>query len=101
MGLALDAGPVTSDEERAQLQRWRRRRSGSSGLYVRAGIVLDCAAGLSGAEIADRHRTSQQTVTKWRRRFAGGGLTGLLMRPEAASRAGTATSGCRRFWTPR
>ena len=32
---------VLGDEERAELQQWRRRRSGSSGLYVRAGIVLD------------------------------------------------------------
>ena len=72
---------VLSDEERAELQRWRRRRSGSSGLYVRAGIVLDCAAGLSGAQIAERHRTSQQTVTKWRRRFASGRLAGLSDAP--------------------
>ena len=72
---------VLSDAERAELQRWRRRRSGSSGLYVRAGIVLDCAAGLSGAEIAERHRTSQQTVTKWRRRFASGRLAGLSDAP--------------------
>ena len=43
---------VLSDGERAELERWRRRRSGSSGLYVRAGIVLDCAAGLPGAQIA-------------------------------------------------
>ena len=72
---------MLSDEERAELQRWRRRRSGSSGLYVRAGIVLDCAAGLSGAEIAERHQTSQQTVTKWRRRFASGRLAGLSDAP--------------------
>ena len=72
---------VLSDEERAELQRWRRRRSGSSGLYVRAGIVLDCAAGLSGAQIAERHQTSQQTVTKWRRRFASGRLAGLSDAP--------------------
>ena len=72
---------VLSDEERAQLQSWRRRRSGRSGLYVRAGIVLDCAAGLSGAQIAERHQTSQQTVTKWRRRFANGRLAGLSDAP--------------------
>ena len=72
---------VLSDEERAELQRWRRRRSGRSGLYVRAGSVLDCAAGLSGAEIAERHRTSRQTVTKWQRRFTGGRLAGLSDAP--------------------
>ena len=74
---------VLSEEERAELQRWRRRRSGSSGLYVRAGIVLDCAAGLSGARIAERHQTSQQTVTKWRRRFASGRLAGLSDAPRS------------------
>ena len=74
---------VLSEEERAELQRWRRRHSGRSGLYVRAGIVLDCAAGLSGAEIAERHQTSQQTVTKWRRRFAGGRLAGLSDAPRS------------------
>ena len=72
---------VLSDEERAELQHWRRRRSGRSGLYVRAGIVLDCAAGLSGAQIAERHQTSQQTVTKWRRRFASKRLAGLSDAP--------------------
>jgi len=72
---------VLSEAERAELERWRRRRSGSSGLYVRAGIVLDCAAGLSGAEVAERHRTSQQTVTKWRRRFASERLAGLSDAP--------------------
>ena len=70
-----------SEEERAELQRWRRRRSGRSRLYVRAGIVLDCAARLPGAQIAERHRTSQQTVTKWRRRFASGRLAGLSDAP--------------------
>ena len=74
---------VLSEEERAELQRWRQRHSGRSGLYVRAGIVLDCAAGLSGAEIAERHRTSQQTVTKWRRRFASGRLAGLSDAPRS------------------
>ena len=74
---------VLSEEEREELQRWRRRRTGSSGLYVRAGIVLDCAAGLSGAEIAERRRTSQQTVTKWRRRFASERLAGLSDAPRS------------------
>ena len=72
---------VLSDEERVELERWRRQRTGSSGRYVRAGIVLDCAAGLPGEEIAERHRVSQQTVTKWRRRFAGERLGGLCDAP--------------------
>ena len=77
------AAIILSDEEREKLRRWRRRRSGSSGLYVRAGIVLDCAAGLSGAEIAECHRTSQQTVSKWRGRFARERLAGLSDAPRS------------------
>ncbi len=74
---------ILSEEERAELQRWRRCRTGRSGSYVRAGIVLDCAAGLSGEAIAERHQTSQQTVTKWRRRFADGRLAGLSDAPRS------------------
>ena len=74
---------VLSDEEEAELKRWRRRRNTTTGLHVRAGIVLDCAAGYSGEEIAERHRTSQQTVTKWRRRFASDRLDGLSDAPRS------------------
>ena len=45
--------------------------------------MLDCAAGLSGSEIAERHRTSQQTVSKWRGRFARERLSGLSLAGEA------------------
>lgn len=77
------AAIALSDEEEAELKRWRRRRNTISGLHFRAGIVLDCARGYSGEEIAERHNTSQQTVTKWRRRFAGGRLEGLSDAPRS------------------
>jgi len=67
--------------ERETLEAWRRRRKTANALYRRAGIVLDCAAGLSGAEIAERHGVSQQTVTKWRRRFLEQRLEGLTDAP--------------------
>lgn len=70
-----------SDDDRSQLESWRRRRNTTAGLHLRAGIVLDCVAGYSGEEIAERHRTSQQTVSKWRRRFAKDGLAGLSDAP--------------------
>ena len=55
-----------SGEERGELERWRRRRTGSAGLHFRAAIVLDCAEGYSGEEIAgtaphapaDRHEVA-------------------------------------------
>jgi len=67
--------------EEAELKRWRRRRRTRAGLHFRAGIVLDCARGYSGEQIAERHHTSQQTVTKWRRRFARDRLAGLCDAP--------------------
>jgi transposase len=72
---------VLSAEERAELERWRRRRKTTAGLHLRAGIVLDCARGLSGERIAERHHTSQQSVTKWRKRFAEQRLAGLSDAP--------------------
>jgi transposase len=72
-----------SEEEETELKGWRRRRSTTTGLHFRAGIVLDCARGYSGEEIAERHHTSQQTVTKWRRRFARDRLAGLSDAPRS------------------
>jgi transposase len=72
---------VLTEEERAQLEKWRRRRNTRAGLHLRSGIVLDCAQGYSGEEIAKRHQTSQQTVTKWRKRFAEHRLAGLSDAP--------------------
>lgn len=74
---------VLSEEERAELESWRRRHTGRAGLHFRAGIVLDCAEGYSGEEIAARHHTSQQTVTKWRRRFVRDRLAGLSDAPRS------------------
>lgn len=74
---------VLSDEERAELEGWRRRSTSRAGLHFRAGIVLDCASGYSGEEIAERHQTSQQTVTKWRRRFVEGRMAGLSDAPRS------------------
>ena len=74
---------VLDKEEEAELERWRRRRNTTAGLHVRARIILDCARGYSGEEIAERHHTSQQTVSKWRRRFARDGLAGLSDAPRS------------------
>ena len=72
-----------TDTEHEQLRAWRRARKTSAGLNLRAGIILDCAAGLSGQESALRQRTSEQTVSKWRRRFAADRLAGLTDAPRS------------------
>ncbi len=74
---------VLNEGEEAELNRWLRRRNTTVGLHLRAGIVLDCAQGYSGEEIAERHNTSKQTVSKWRGRFARDRLAGLSDAPRS------------------
>ncbi len=65
---------VLSEAETMQLCRARKTER---GLSQRAGIVLDCAAGLPGRAIAQRRGVDIKTVTKWRHRFAEFRLAGL------------------------
>lgn len=74
---------ILTDSEREELQRLCRRRKSERGLSQRAGIVLDCAAGRKGKEIAQRYRVDERTVTKWRLRFAEFGMQGLSDAPRS------------------
>src|SRR5512144_1602842 len=66
-----------TQEERAQLQRWARRRKSSQALALRSRIVLGCASGLSNKDVARREGVSAPTVGKWRARFVELRLDGL------------------------
>ena len=66
-----------TQEERAQLQQWARRRTSSQALALRSRIVLGCASGLSNKDVAVREGVSQPTVGKWRARFVELRLDGL------------------------
>ena len=70
-----------SDDERARLEAWSRRRTTAQALALRSRIVLAAADGLANGEIAERERVSRPTVTKWRNRFAERRLEGLLDEP--------------------
>lgn len=67
-----------SPTERARLEEWARRRKTAQGLAMRARIVLSAAAGKSNMEIARELRTTRLTAGKWRARFLGARLDGLL-----------------------
>ena len=79
-----------SDAERAELQRWARRRKTAQALALRARIVLRAAVGLSNTAIAAELGVSKHTVGKWRERFARLRADGLLdePRPGAPRRVG-------------
>jgi transposase len=72
---------VLSDEERATLQRWARRPKSAQALALRCRIVLECAAGRTNTDVAERLGVSGPTVGKWRRRFVELRLEGLHDEP--------------------
>ena len=79
---------VLAQEEREVLEGFIRRRKTAAGLALRASIVLACAEGSSNKAVARRLRVAQVTVGKWRSRFVGERLDGLLddARPGAPRR---------------
>ncbi len=72
---------VLSEEERAQLESWARRRTSAQGLADRSRIVLAAADGLRNTEIAERLGVHRSMVTRWRNRFAEHRLDGLVDEP--------------------
>ena len=64
-------------EERAVLEARLRAPKTPQGDVLRARIVLMAAEGRSTRSIARALGTMPRTVSTWRRRFAGEGLSGL------------------------
>ena len=72
---------VLSDAEREQLVTWARRRKTAQALALRSRIILECATGIDSKRVALQMSVAQQTVSKWRNRFATDRLDGLLDAP--------------------
>jgi transposase len=64
-------------EESKELKQLTARRTTSQALALRARIILACAEGESNCLVAKREGIRQETVRKWRRRFAQHRLDGL------------------------
>jgi len=70
-----------SEDERAQLESWARRRSSAQALAQRSRVVLLASEGLNNTEIAERLGVHRPMVRKWRSRFAEFRLDGLIDEP--------------------
>ena len=66
-----------TDVERAELERYVRRRKSAQQLVQRARIVLECAKGQSNKVVAEKLRVTEATVCKWRGRFVRSRIDGL------------------------
>jgi DNA-binding CsgD family transcriptional regulator len=69
MPIAAPVGIELSDDERARLESWARRRTSAQALALRARIVLLAAEGLNNTEIAGRLGVHRPMVRKWRGRL--------------------------------
>jgi transposase len=72
-------------EERVALESLANRRRTAQGLARRARIVLAAADGLENKAIAQALHANEDTVGKWRRRFAEARLDGLLDEPRCGA----------------
>src|SRR5579863_904938 len=79
-------------EERSELESLARRRRTAQGLARRARIVLLASEGHENQIISERLHANEDTVGKWRRRFAERRIDGLHdeQRPGAPRRIGDA-----------
>jgi transposase len=74
--------PLTiTGEERETLERWARRPTTGQAVAQRARLILSCAAGRTNTRVARDLHLTKQTVGKWRTRFLGKRLDGLLDEP--------------------
>jgi len=66
-----------SDEERAALEEWVRRRSTPQAWALRCRIVLACAEGASNKDVAAQLGSTPHAVGRWRARFVQYRIAGL------------------------
>jgi transposase len=67
-----------SDTDKSTLERIARNGNTPQKLALRARIAMMSAAGLPTSQIMQELGTSTPTITRWRTRYEGAGVAGLL-----------------------
>jgi transposase len=81
MPSSLLAAVELTDDERARLEAWTRRRTSAQALALRSRIVLRAADGLNNTELVAELGVHRNMVAKWRSRFVAHRLDGLTDEP--------------------
>jgi transposase len=68
---------VLSDDERAALEGWVRRRSTPQSWALRCRIILACATGASNKDVAAQLGATPHAVGRWRARLVMHRIAGL------------------------
>ncbi|WP_203981085.1 IS630 family transposase [Planotetraspora silvatica] len=68
---------VLTDEERAALEGWVRRRTTPQAWALRCRIILACADGTSNKDVAAQLGSTPHAVGRWRARFIEHRIAGL------------------------
>lgn len=76
---------VLSDDERAALEGWVRRRSTSQAWALRCRIILECAGGASNKDVAEKLGSTPHAVGRWRLRFVEHRIAGLGDMPRSGA----------------
>lgn len=76
---------ILSDDERATLHEWTRRRRTAQAMALRARIILAASTGATNTAIAEKLGVVIPTVGKWRRRFLRQRIAGLLDEPRVGA----------------
>src|SRR3989304_4121737 len=66
------------ETDRKELERLARARSAPQKVVLRAKIVLLSDDGVPTGQIAERLQTTVPTISRWRDRYEGAGVQGLL-----------------------
>lgn len=67
-----------SESQTNQLEKLVNKRTTPQQMVLRARIILLTAEGFSVEEIMKKLETSKATISKWKKRFLDGGISGLL-----------------------